>query len=199
LGQHEILFIIFSYLLGSVPFGFIFFYIIEKKDIRKHGSGNIGTANILRNKGKTAAITTLIFDLLKGILPIIYGLKHFNSNTIIILGGAAAIIGHVFSVFLKFKSGKGVATFCGVFLAFCFPSMIVFVIFFLITLIITKYISAASMIGTISLFFFILFTHVEEISMIVLILVILIIAKHHSNLNRIFNGTENKFKVKNNG
>lgn len=196
MGQDKILFIIFSYLLGSIPFGLILFYIIEKKDIRKHGSGNIGATNILRNKGKTAAITTLIFDLLKGILPIMYGLKHFNSNTIIILGGAAAIIGHIFPPFLKFKGGKGVATFCGVFLAFYNPAMIVFIVFFLLTLIITKYISAASIIGTISIFFFILFTQVEEISIIVLIIVILIIVKHGSNLNRIFNGTENKFKVK---
>jgi len=194
--QDEILFIIFSYLLGSIPFGLILFYIIEKKDIRKHGSGNIGATNILRNKGKIAAIATLIFDLLKGILPIMYGLKHFNSNTIIILGGAAAIIGHIFPPFLKFKGGKGVATFCGVFLAFYNPAMLVFIVFFLPTLIITKYISAASIIGTISIFFFILFTQVEEISIIVLIIVILIIFKHGSNLNRIFNGTENKFKVK---
>jgi glycerol-3-phosphate acyltransferase PlsY len=142
--QHEILFIIFSYLLGSVPFGLILFYIIERKDIRKHGSGNIGASNILRNKGKTAAIATLIFDLLKGILPIIYGLKHFNSNTIIILGGAAAIIIIFFLITLIITKYISAASMIGTislffFVLFTHVEEISIIVLILVILIITKH------------------------------------------------------------
>ena len=92
MGQHEILFLILSYFFGSIPFGFLIFYIFEKKDIRDEGSGNIGATNVFRSKGKTAGIITLILDILKGVLPIVYGLNHFNSPAMVMGGGAAVIV-----------------------------------------------------------------------------------------------------------
>ncbi|MCP4151728.1 MAG: acyl-phosphate glycerol 3-phosphate acyltransferase, partial [bacterium] len=86
--QHEILFVAVSYLLGSVPFGFIFYYITERKDVRGEGSGNIGATNLLRLKGRASGMVILVMDMLKGIIPIIYGLRHFDSSEIIMLGGA---------------------------------------------------------------------------------------------------------------
>ena len=97
--SNDILFLVLSYLLGSIPFGYIFFFLSEKKDIREVGSGNIGATNVLRNKGKIAGLTILLLDMLKGALPILYGLKFFDSTLLIVCGGAAAIIGHIFPLF----------------------------------------------------------------------------------------------------
>lgn len=199
MAKHEILFLVFSYLIGSIPMGSILYYFLEKKDIRKVGSGNIGATNVLRTKGKIAGLTTLILDMLKGILPVLYGLIHFDSSVIVIGGGAAVIVGHIFSVFLKFRGGKGVATFAGVILAFYFPSIIVFIILFLLTLFITKYVSLGSIIGVISVFFHILFTNIVEVSIIVFVIVILITIRHTPNIKRIIQGCENKLYLRKNG
>ena len=199
MGQHEIFYLILSYLLGSIPFGLIIFFIFEKKDIRKEGSGNIGATNVLRSKGKLAGIATLILDILKGVVPVVYGFSHFDSPVIVIGGGAAVITGHVFSVFLKFKAGKGVAAFTGVFLAFYYPSILVFIPVFILTVWITRYVSAGSILGVIAVFFFITFTQVVEVSIITLIISVIIISRHSSNIKRIFEGTENRFSLKKNG
>ena len=197
--SHEILFLVFSYFLGSIPFGSIIFYILEKKDIRKEGSGNIGATNVLRTKGKAAGLATLALDVLKGAVPIIYGFTHFDSPVIILGGGAAAIIGHIFPVFLKFKGGKGVATFAGVFVSFYYPSIILFLGIFLLVLVVTRYVSLGSILGVISVFFLILFTHIAEVSVIVLIVTVLIIIRHSGNIKRLINGEENRLNFKKNG
>lgn len=199
MSQHEILFIVCSYLLGSIPFGFILYFLTERKDIRGEGSGNIGATNILRIKGKRVGIVTLILDMLKGIIVIAYGLRHFDSPVTILLGGAAVIIGHMFSLYLKFKGGKGVASLLGVFLMFHFPSVVVFACAFFLTLFLTKYVSAGSITGVTAVFFFTLFTHIVEVSTIVLVVVLLIIVKHGPNIQRMTAGTENKFSWKTNG
>jgi glycerol-3-phosphate acyltransferase PlsY len=193
------LYLLISYLIGSIPFGFIIYYLTEKKDIRDEGSGNIGATNILRTKGKTAGLMTLVLDILKGALPILYGLSAFDTPIIIIWGGFAVIVGHIFPVFLKFRGGKGVATFAGVFLIFTPWAVLVFVCVFLSTVFLTRFVSAGSILGVISVFFFILFTQIVEVAMIVFLVVILIIIKHRSNLKRIFNNTENKLSFKKNG
>jgi len=194
LTQHEIYYLIGSYLLGSIPFGFLIYYFTEKEDIRKHGSGNIGATNVWRTKGKLLGIITLILDILKGVLPIIYGFIHFDNKILIIFAGALAIVGHVFPFLLKFKGGKGVATFVGVFIAFKPISILVFLIVFLITVIISKYVSLGSILATTSVFFTILFTSVAEISAITLTIVIIILFRHKSNIIRLINGNENKLK-----
>ena len=197
--MHEILFIGSAFLLGSIPFGYIIYYITEKKDIRSVGSGNIGATNLLRSKGKLAGLITLMLDLLKGFIPVFYGLKHFDYPVIIILGAAAVVTGHIFPLFLKFKGGKGVATFVGATLAFSLPGFLVFLCAFLLMAWITKYVSAGSLAGVVAVFFFTLFTQLVEVSMILLAVTVLIIVRHRSNLKKIFSGTENKISFKRNG
>lgn len=199
MSQDEILFLIGSYFLGSIPVGFILYYLTEKKDIRQEGSGNIGARNVLRTKGKTAALLTLVLDVLKGIIPIIYGSRHFDSPVTIILGGAAVILGHLFPIYIKFKGGKGIAPMVGVFLVFYFPSIVVFTSVFIATFFLTRYIALSSIAGITALFFFILFTHIVEVSIIVFMVAVLIIVKHRANIRRIITGTENKLYWRKNG
>jgi glycerol-3-phosphate acyltransferase PlsY len=197
--KHEIFFLVFSYFLGAVPFGYILYYITEKKDLRREGSGNIGATNVLRSKGKAAGIITLVLDLLKGVLPILYGLKHFDSPVIIIGGGAAAIIGHLFSPYLKFKGGKGISTFLGVCIVFHFTLALVFAAAFFLTYFLTRYVSAASLAGVTAVFSVILFTQVVEVSMVMFMVVVLIIIKHDGNIRRIMAGTEPQLLGEKNG
>jgi len=199
LPRHEILFLVFSYLLGAIPFGYILCYLTDKKDIRQEGSGNIGAANVLRIKGKAFGFITLTLDMLKGILPILYGSRHFDSPVLIIGGGAAAILGHLYSVYLKFKGGKGVSTFLGMTAVFHFPSALVFGGVFLFTYFLTRYISASSIAGVSAVFFVALFTNVMEVAMIVFMVVLLIIIKHRGNIKRIIAGTESQLTWKKNG
>lgn len=196
--MHKILFIICAYLLGSIPFGYLVFYFTEKKDIRSVGSGNIGATNVLRSKGKLAGLITLLLDVLKGFIPVFYGSIHFDSPFIAILGGAAVITGHIFPLFLKFKGGKGVATLAGTLLAFSLPGLLIFLGAFLVTAWLTRYVSAGSMAGTVAVFFFILFTQLVEVSMIFLIVTVLIVVRHRSNIAKINSGTENKLTLKKN-
>jgi glycerol-3-phosphate acyltransferase PlsY len=180
-------------LLGSIPWGAILYYLKEKSDIRQKGSGNIGAANVLRNGGKIPGLVTLALDVLKGMLPVIYGLKHFPSPVIIMLGAAAVILGHQFPLYIKFKGGKGVATFWGVFLAFYFPAALVFGAVFLAVLHLTRRVSASSIAAVSAVFFVALFTQVVDIAIIVFCLTVLIILKHHANIRRIAAGTEYQF------
>ena len=199
MAKHEILFLVFSYLAGAIPFGFILYYITEKKDIRREGSGNIGAANMVRIKGKLFGAVTLALDVLKGVVPVLYGLKHFDSPVIIMAGGALAVVGHLFSVYLKFKGGKGVSTFLGVSIAFYFPSALVMGAVFLAIFIRARYVSAGSIAGVSAVFFVMLFTQVVEVSMIVFALAILIIIKHQGNIRRLMAGNEPRLVCKKNG
>lgn len=111
------LLIIASYLLGAVPFGLLFTNLFSRVDVRTVGSGNIGATNVLRAAGKKAAVLTLLADALKGYLPVLAANLLFQNESVTALVGAAAILGHNFPVYLKFKGGKGVATGYGVILA----------------------------------------------------------------------------------
>ena len=191
---HEISFVICSYLLGSIPFGFILYYLTEKKDIRSEGSGNIGAMNVMRTKGRFAGIATLLLDISKSAFPILYGMKHFDSPVTIMAGGAAAVLGHLFPVWIKFRGGKGIACFLGVLIAFNFNAALVFGAAFLSIIYITRIASAGSIAGVASVFLFILFTQVVEVSMMIFAIAGLIISRHHTNIKRIAKGCENKFK-----
>lgn len=199
MSQHEIFFITGCYLLGSIPFGYVVYYLSERKDIRKEGSGNIGAANVLRTKGKTAGIITLVLDMLKGLFAVAYGLRHFDSPVFVLLGGAAVILGHQFPLYLKFKGGKGIACLAGVLILFDLTSAVVFAGAFCLTLLYTRYVSAGSIAGVTAAFFYVLFTQIAEVSIIMLILAILVIIKHRANIQRLSAGTENRFNWKENG
>lgn len=197
MGNHELFFILISFIVGSFPSGFLICLIREKKDIRLSGSSNIGATNVFRVCGKGPAILTLAIDIFKGMLPVIYGLSHFNSPFIISMGGAAAITGHIFSPFLKFRGGKGVATYTGFLLAFSLngkmlPSLIVFITFFVIVFYFSKYVSLSSLIAVSGSFFAVLFTFTVETSMVVFFIVIIIVVKHRNNIKRLLKGDEKK-------
>ena len=116
--------LLYSYFLGSIPFGLIITKIFLNQDIRDVGSGNIGTTNVLRTGKKSLAIATLIFDILKGYLSVIITLSYFND--LIYFSALICFIGHIFPVWLKFKGGKGVATYLGIILALSFKFGIIF-------------------------------------------------------------------------
>jgi len=199
LSSHEILYVVCSYLLGSIPFGYLIFYFSEGKDIRTLGSGNIGATNVLRSKGKLAGLATLALDILKGALPIVYGRIHFDLPWVILLGGLAVLLGHVFPVFLKFRGGKGVAALVGIFLVFHPPSLLVFLAAFFAALWLTRYVSLGSLLGTTALFFSILFTQVAEASMVAFVMLLLIVFRHRGNIGRLLDGSEHKFAFRKNG
>jgi glycerol-3-phosphate acyltransferase PlsY len=171
----------------------------EKKDIRNEGSGNIGASNVFRIKGRLPGLFVLFLDMLKGALPMLYGLRHFESDVMLMYGAVAIILGHLFPVYLKFKGGKGIASFVGILLVFHFPSALAFIITFFLTLNLTRYVSAGSISGVIVSFFCILFTQTVEVAAIMFAVTLLIIVKHRSNIYRILQGTENKLFFKNHG
>lgn len=197
--QHELFFILGSYLIGAVPFGFILYYFLDGKDIRDEGSGNIGATNVYRVMGKTWGMITLVLDMLKGAIAVAYGLRHFHSPVIVLLGGCAVILGHLFPVYLKFRGGKGVASLVGMLTVFHFPAAVVFGLAFFPMLLRTKYVAAASLAGVTAAFFTVLFTRIAEISAILLVITILIIIKHRDNLRRINAGNESQSPWKSNG
>ncbi len=199
MSSHEILFIACSYLLGSIPFGYLIFYFSEGKDIRTMGSGNIGATNVLRSKGKLAGLATLVLDVTKGALPVVYGRIHFDLPWIVLLGGLAVLLGHIFPVFLKFRGGKGVATLVGVFLIFYYPALLAFLLVFFIVLGLTRYVSLGSLLGTVVLFFCILFTQVVESSIVAFAMLLLVVIRHRANIKRLLDGNENKFSFHKNG
>jgi len=199
LSSHEILFVACSYLLGSIPFGYLIFLFSEGKDIRTVGSGNIGATNVLRSKGRLAGLATLALDVGKGALPIVYGRVHFDLPWVVLLGGLAVLLGHVFPVFLKFRGGKGVATLVGVFLAFHYPALLVFLFVFFLALGLTRYVSLGSLLGAAALFFFILFTQVVESAMVVFLMLAVIVFRHRANIGRLLAGNEHKFQFRKNG
>lgn len=197
--EQEILFLVVSYLVGSIPFGYLIFYVTDRKDIRTVGSLNIGATNVLRSKGKLAGLLTLALDIAKGALPVLYAQNHFDSPVLIIAGGAAVVLGHVFPIFLKFRGGKGVGALAGVLLAYDIPALVVFLIVFLGIVILTRYVSLGSVVGTGAAFFVILFTRMAEVSAIFFLLTLLIIIRHQSNIARLLDGSERKLSLRKNG
>jgi glycerol-3-phosphate acyltransferase PlsY len=198
LSSHEIFFLIGAYLLGSIPFGYLIVFFSERKDIRTLGSGNIGATNVLRHKGRAAGLATLALDIAKGALPIVYGGIHFDRPGFVLLGGLAVLLGHSFPVFLKFRGGKGVATLVGVFLAFHYPALLAFLAVFLVTLWRSRFVSLASLLGTLALFIVVLCTQVVEAAMVTLLMLLLVVLRHRGNIARLLAGTENRFAFRKN-
>ncbi len=197
--------LIISYLIGSIPFGYII-PIAKGIDIRKQGSGNIGATNVGRILGRKYGIIIFILDLLKGfivvfIIPVlICGIKFptTSDNLLVILCGVCAILGHVFPIFLRFKGGKAVATSLGVFMWLSpIPIAIAFGVWIL-TVILSRYVSLGSMISAIVLTGGIIAFENEPfgngiyITILSIIVAILIILRHITNIQRIINGTETK-------
>ncbi len=188
-----ILLLIFSYLFGSIPFGLIINKTFYKIDLREHGSGNVGTTNTFRVLGKKAGIVVLVLDLLKGAIPVwVALLVSTDVDFPVIIFGVVAAIGHVYSIFLKFKGGKAVATGGGALLAAAPIIFLVVLVTFLVTLKVSKYVSLGSVFAAISLLISVFFTGDPFIIGFGIILGIMVIVKHISNMQRIKEGTEPK-------
>ncbi len=186
--------VLISYLLGSVPVGFI---VGKTKgiDIRKHGSGNIGTTNAFRVMGK-AGIIVLAGDVAKGILAVLLG-KYFGGPVVGLISGLAAMAGHNWSIFLKFNGGRGVATAAGVLIALAPPVMVLALSIWGITVFITRYVSLGSILGAGSVPI-LLWAFDKHWSYIIfgVVVAVLIIYRHCPNLKRLLDGTEYKWGEK---
>ena len=182
----------YSYLLGSIPFGLVLTKIFLKKDIREIGSGNIGTTNVLRTGRKSLAVTTLMLDLLKGYFSIIITFTYFEN--LISYSALICFIGHVFPVWLKFKGGKGVATYLGVILALSYKFFIIFGITWLVFSFLFRYASLSSIISSLIVFVYSYF-FINNFSLILFIFFVIIIYTHRENIVRLKNSEESKIKL----
>ena len=181
---------VYSYFLGSIPFGFILTKIFLKQDIRETGSGNIGATNVLRTGNKFLAILTLVLDFLKGYMTIIITLKYFND--LILLSALICLLGHIFSIWLKFKGGKGVATYLGILLALSVNYFLIFIIVWVSILLILRYSSLSSILATFGIFIYEYFFLENNILSFLFISFIIILYAHRSNILKLINKTETK-------
>ncbi|MDR1122593.1 MAG: glycerol-3-phosphate 1-O-acyltransferase PlsY [Endomicrobium sp.] len=192
----KFLYLIFAYLCGSIPFAYIVAKVVKKIDIRKIGSCNPGTTNVFRSIGKGTGILVFVFDTLKGFIPVFFAAFIDNSFSYSVAVSVVVIIGHMFTIFLNFKGGKGVATGFGVFLALMFlPCFVAFVVFGLVFLL-SGYVALGSIVAAVTLPLAAYFTGYWLGPIIFSFAVaMLIIYKHKANIVRLKNGTENKFKI----
>jgi len=182
-----------SYLMGSIPFGFILTKIFLKKDIREIGSGNIGATNALRAGNKLVGYSTLILDIVKAIIPVIY--VKMNYPELIYIASLCAFLGHVFPIWLKFNGGKGVATYVGILFSINILLGLIFVISWGVIFLISRYSSLSSIIGSLSVPLY-LFITTEKSSVIFFItMFVLIFFTHRENIIRLKNKEESKTKI----
>ena len=182
-----------SYLIGSIPFGFILTKIFLKKDIREIGSGNIGATNALRTGNKLIGYSTLILDISKAVILLL--IIKFNFSEYLFTSSIAVFLGHVFPIWLKFKGGKGVATYVGILFCVNIYLAVIFIFVWFVVFIMSKYSSLASMVASLlvplSSYFFI--DNINYYFYIIFFLLILI--THRENIKRLKNNTESKTKI----
>ena len=189
------LFLILSicYLIGSIPFGFLLTKIFLKKDIREIGSGNIGATNALRTGNKLIGYSTLVLDIGKAVILLL--IIKFNFSEYLFISSIAIFLGHVFPIWLKFKGGKGVATYVGILFCINIYLAVIFIITWFFVFIISKYSSLASMVASLlvplSSYFFL--NDINYYFYIILFLLILI--THRENIKRLKNNTESKTNI----
>lgn len=186
----------FGYLLGSIPFGLVFTRLAGLGDIRDIGSGNIGTTNVLRTGNKKLAAATLVGDALKGTVAVLI-VRHFFGMEMALIAGLGAFLGHLFPVWLKFRGGKGVATYLGILLGLYWPMFVIAALIWVGMAAIFRYSSLSALTASaatpIVLYFG--FAQVQMAEMFV-ILSILLWAKHHENIGRLLKGQESKIGSK---
>ena len=184
---------IVSYLMGSIPFGFILTKTFLKKDIREIGSGNIGATNVLRTGNKLIGYATLLLDVIKAVIPVIY--VKYNHPELIYIASLCAFLGHVFPVWLKFKGGKGVATYVGILFAINIFLGLIFCVSWLIIFLISRYSSLSSLIGSITIPIYIFFSNQISNVLFFGIMFVLIFYTHRENIKRLKNKEESKTKI----
>lgn len=187
---------IVAYILGSIPNALWIGKVFKGIDVREHGSKNTGSTNAARVLGAKLGILTLILDISKGAIPTLIATMLLDSSISVILVGICAILGHSFSIFMKFKGGKVVATTVGVFIVLVPGAILLAAVIFFLVFGITRYVSLSSMIGAISLpIWIVLFYKNIPLTIFGMIIAILIIVRHKSNIQRLLNGTESKFSI----
>lgn len=203
------IFPIISYLIGSVPFGLVLIKTVKGIDIREHGSKNVGAANVWRVAGKPFGIATFVLDMLKGFIPVLVvskvsdSIAHANvlalsKDPLAIVCGIAAILGHIFPVYLKFKGGKAASTSCGVFLFLAPHALAIAVVVWVITTFISRFVSLGTMLASIAFAVSVVSTAESSfnkdicLSIFSIVMCIAIIILHKSNIKRIIEGTENR-------
>ncbi len=182
-----------SYAFGSIPFGYLITKFFLKKDIRKIGSGNIGATNVLRTGNKIIGYSTLLLDIFKAILPLI--IIKIYMNEYLFIASLSVFLGHVFPIWLKFKGGKGVATYVGILCCINLYLGIGFGFFWIITLIIFKYSSLSSLVASLSIPFIDYFILKNELISFYIIMFVLIFYTHRENIKRLVNKEESKTKI----
>jgi len=184
---------IVCYLIGSIPFGYILTKIFLKKDIRDIGSGNIGATNALRTGNKTVGYATLFFDIVKAVIPIIY--IKFNFTELLYIASLCIFLGHVFPIWLKFKGGKGVATYVGILFALNIYFGLVFIVSWFITFALFKFSSLSSLVASISIPIYLLILSKFEHIFFFTIMFVLVFFTHRENIKRLKNKEESKTKI----
>ena len=187
---------LYSYILGSIPFGLILTKFAGLGDVRKIGSGNIGATNVLRTGNKFIAALTLLFDGLKGTLSVLLTAQYFNE--LIYYSAVIVFLAHIFPIWLKFKGGKGVATLLGMALAIQPTVAFLCIVVFLITLLSTRFVSLSSMLAGIAFMVFILFVFNEKETfyrLFAIVVALMVVLTHQKNISRLIKGTENKVPI----
>ena len=196
---------VFSYLCGSIPFGLILTKAFSGKDIRDVGSGNIGATNVLRTGNKYLAFATLFLDIFKGYIPVLLTKQFFPE--LLQLSALLAFLGHLFPVWLKFKGGKGVATFLGILCALSYSLTLLFILTWITVALIFKYSSLSSIFASTTVFVISFIkenvikafdpniSNVSDIKLLLFIFLILIIYTHKNNISNLINRTEHKIKL----
>lgn len=188
----EVLIILLCYLIGSIPFSYLFTRLLTKQDIRQRGSGNVGATNVLRTSGVNAAIPALAGDLLKGMAAALIG-KYAGGQFLILTCSVAAVIGHCYPVFLKFRGGKGVATAAGVILVLLPPVLLMLLLSFVAISALTRYVSLASVsVAVLFPILTIIWTKSWPYFIMSLIIASVVIYRHRGNINRLRKGIEPK-------
>ena len=183
---------VYSYLLGSIPFGLVLTKIFLKKDIREIGSGNIGSTNVLRTGKKSLALATLVLDFLKGYFSIAITFIYFEN--LISYSALICLMGHIFPVWLKFRGGKGVATYLGVVLALSYKFFLIFGITWIVLSFLFRYASLSSIVSSLIVFVYSYF-FINNFSIILFIFFVIIIYTHRENIVRLKNSEESKIKL----
>ena len=187
------LIILVSYLFGSIPFGLLLTKIFLKKDIREIGSGNIGATNVLRAGNKILGYSTLVFDILKAVLPILY-IKFFMSDYLYI-SALSIFIGHVFPIWLKFKGGKGVASYLGILCCLDIFTALIFGVVWISVFVLFKFSSLSSLLASLTIPIFHFFYNSNSDYYFYFMMFILIFFTHRENIKRLRNNTESKSKI----
>jgi glycerol-3-phosphate acyltransferase PlsY len=190
---------VFGYLMGSVAFGVLIGRWVAHMDIRTVGSGNIGVTNVYRTLGKGPAVLVFLGDGLKGVLPVLLGLR-LGGDIVGMVGGVSAILGHSYPLYFGFKGGRGVATACGVILALTPLVAVLSLLIFVITLLAGRWVSLASIVGIICAVILTVMTG-QSSSMLILMTVcaLIILYRHRPNIKRLLNGTEPKIELNKSG